>query len=279
MNKEKFFKDNKFLIVLDLDGTLLNQDSKISSSSFKYLQELISYGNKIVLASGRSDSNLLKFYNKLKLDTPLISYNGSKISFPGTNKKEIAYCLDKDIIFKFINHFGQDKFVNIMAEDDNNAYFKKRYELFESFFSADKKEIKIGNILENIKEDLFSFIVQSDSSKDNELLNDYLKSISDDYRLRFWYDAPLFGEFYQVGINKGSALEKVIDMLKFKKENVIAFGDGSNDAEMLETAFHSFAMVNGAKILKEKAKYTTKYSNAEDGVIKAVEGLFQVLSK
>lgn len=279
VNKKDFFNNNKYLIALDLDGTLLNSDSEISSNSIKFLKELISYGNKVVIASGRSDTNLEKFYNKLNLNTPLISYNGSKISFPNTKKKDISSKLDKEVVFKFINHFGQDSFVNILAEDDTNAYFKKKYELFESFFSAEKKEILIGDVLKNIKRDLFSIIFQSSDTSNNDNMYSYLKSINPEYGIRFWHDAKVYGEFYKEGINKGSALKKVAKILKIKEENVIAFGDGTNDLEMLCAANHSFAMKNGSDTLKKYAKYVTNHTNSEEGVIKALESLFKMLDK
>jgi hydroxymethylpyrimidine pyrophosphatase-like HAD family hydrolase len=45
-------------------------------------------------------------------------------------------------------------------------------------------------------------------------------------------------------VNKGEAVKKVLQVLKIKKEQAIAFGDGMNDKEMLEVVGESFAMGN-----------------------------------
>lgn len=276
---KSFFNDNKYLIALDLDGTLLNKENIISPSCIKYLKQLASYGNKIVLSSGRSDTNLLKFYNQLELNTPLISFNGSKITFPNSKKKSISYTINLDIINRFLSFYLEDDFVNLFGEDDNKIYFFKEYKLIEEFFKSDNKEIQYGSILDNVKNNLFSLIVLSSDTSKNEEMNKYLNSLNSKYHLRFWYDYPVFGEFYQDGVNKGNSLKRVASILKIKKENVISFGDGHNDIEMLKYANYPFAMKNGSSLLKKEIKSVTKYTNDEDGVVKTLQELFDSLIK
>ena len=273
-----YFKDNPYLIALDLDGTLLNKEGKISSKSKEYIKELQSYGNKIVLSSGRSDTNLLFFHKQLNLNTPLISYNGAKISFPKTRKKDIAYTFDEKIIKEFLSHYQETSFINIFGEDDSNAFFLKEYKVFEDFFASGNKTIIYGSFLENVKNNLFSLIVQSSDTSNNDEMDKFLNSIHKDYHLRFWYDFPVFGEFYQDGVNKGNSLKKVASYLKIKKENIIAFGDGNNDLEMLKFSHYPFAMKNGSSLLHKEIKKVTKYTNDEDGVVYSLQELFSSLS-
>jgi len=73
--------------------------------------------------------------------------------------------------------------------------------------------------------------------------------------------------------NKGTGLAQLIKNLGIKKEEVLAFGDGGNDLELLKNAGWPVAMENACEALKPLAKLTAK-SNAEDGVADMLERIF-----
>jgi len=73
--------------------------------------------------------------------------------------------------------------------------------------------------------------------------------------------------------NKGTGLAQLIKNLGIKKEEVLAFGDGGNDIELLQNAGWPVAMANACDALKSIAKLTTK-SNSEDGVADMLEKIF-----
>ena len=80
----------KYLIALDMDGTLLNNNNQISNLTKEYLINLASQGHKIIISSGRPIRGIISYYNELKLDTPIICYNGAYI-YPGKENIE-EYC-------------------------------------------------------------------------------------------------------------------------------------------------------------------------------------------
>jgi hydroxymethylpyrimidine pyrophosphatase-like HAD family hydrolase len=59
-------------------------------------------------------------------------------------------------------------------------------------------------------------------------------------------------------------------------ENCLAFGDGDNDAEMLKTAFFSYAMENGSTTAKISARYVTEKNNDKDGVAIELQKFFEL---
>jgi len=73
--------------------------------------------------------------------------------------------------------------------------------------------------------------------------------------------------------NKGTGLTQLIKLLNISKEEVIAFGDGGNDYQLLESAGWPVAMENAHEDLKSYAKIITK-SNVEDGVADLLEKIF-----
>ena len=75
---------------------------------------------------------------------------------------------------------------------------------------------------------------------------------------------------------KGSGLLYVLQQLELDKNSAIAFGDGDNDADMLEQAGVGVAMANAMPLCMEKADYISK-SNDEYGVAEVLELLIDVI--
>ena len=71
-------------------------------------------------------------------------------------------------------------------------------------------------------------------------------------------------------VNKGSALQYFLRYFDAKPSELIAFGDGMNDKEMLELAGYSYAMENAEPALKKIAKYEAP-SNNTDGVLEVLD--------
>ena len=70
------------LLVLDVDGTLLNSQKEISSHTLSALLKAQHMGIHIVLASGRSTNGVMPIAKKLELDKfggYILSYNGGQI--------------------------------------------------------------------------------------------------------------------------------------------------------------------------------------------------------
>lgn len=72
------------------------------------------------------------------------------------------------------------------------------------------------------------------------------------------------------GVNKASAIKYFLRYFNVKPEELIAFGDGMNDAEMLQLAGYSYAMANADPDLKKIAKYEAP-SNDDNGVLKVLD--------
>lgn len=64
--------NRKYLIALDLDGTLLTDDKKIALPSKQIIQTLIDQGHIVVIATGRSNRMSILYYRELGLTTPMI---------------------------------------------------------------------------------------------------------------------------------------------------------------------------------------------------------------
>ena len=84
--------EKKYLIAMDLDGTLLPDYGTINEKLIKIIDLLQKKGHRFVIETGRPFRSSIFVYNAFKLDTPLVNYNGCYITHP----------LDKN--YKCLNH-------------------------------------------------------------------------------------------------------------------------------------------------------------------------------
>lgn len=264
------FQNQKFMIVLDLDGTLLTSDKKISRRTKDVLTRLSRQGHIVTMASGRPPRAILPFYDSLGLDAPLIGYNGSIILNPAEGKVlfERRFALSK--VQEFLSAFPSSLFLNIEAEYGNEMFFLRPQEKYEDYFHREGMKCHYGELKDRLREDLNAFLIEVKDPKDRPLMSSFVERY-DDIGLRFWYDSDHVGEFYFYDVNKATSIRTLERIYGIDRAHVICFGDADNDIEMIGTAGISFAMKNGSKELREVADYVTPQDNDHDGIAIALE--------
>ena len=78
-------------------------------------------------------------------------------------------------------------------------------------------------------------------------------------------------ELFNKGTGKYNGINRVAQIENIKNENIIAFGDGLNDIDMIEKCGVGVAMKNALIDVKQKANFITDKSNSEDGIIDFLE--------
>lgn len=267
--------NNRYLIALDCDGTLLNDKKEIGPLTLAYLKELQSRGHLIVLASGRPSRAIMPYYDELGLKSPYVAYNGALIHNPFKKKEKVlSHLIKKEVIFDFLSRFKEDSFKNLMSENEKDIYYLHDAKTYDLFFHPEGVNKKVGSFSKLIQNDEFNFLIESQDLSRNQEIERYVLNRYEDLAIRFWYDVPQFGEFYYKSINKGTALLDICHEYKIPLANTIAFGDSPNDTEMLTTVKTSFAMANGAAPLKQAASFVTPYDNNSEGIYKALKEIF-----
>lgn len=262
----------KYLVALDLDGTLLNNKKEISVTTKNYLTKLTEAGHKIVLVTGRPYRGCVNFHKELNLDTPLICNNGNSIFNMGTNSfPNYTNFMDKktaDEIFRFMKDDLVMAFYNV---GDNFYSYKTKGKQFNYYHIEEDTKI-IARDLDHIDNEppiiKLYFIPVSAQEKFETFMENY-----PDILYRSWgtFDGIILYEIHNNNADKGTALLKVANYLNVDKEDIISFGDGVNDFELLNVAGHGVFMINGNEELKKTTKHKTTYTNDNDGVIKYLE--------
>lgn len=94
------------LLIMDIDGTLVNDQKQITEKTKKALMELQKHGVKLALASGRPAKGLIKMADQLNMN----EYGGILISSNGAK----AETMDGEVLFENQSHWNSPiKFWNI----------------------------------------------------------------------------------------------------------------------------------------------------------------------
>jgi len=167
---------------------------------------------------------------------------------------------------------------NYMYSSGDDAYMfdenwgKKAHDKYqENIILIDKEEyikkVKSGES----KVNRVCFMVKS---KDEvEEIKKKFENIRNKYHLECVYFPNIFLDYMPNQTNKGTGIKQLIKLLNISKDEVLAFGDGNNDIELLKNVGWPVAMANATDQLKSHAKIITQ-SNAEDGLANLLENIF-----
>ena len=85
------------------------------------------------------------------------------------------------------------------------------------------------------------------------------------------FDKERWLDISQKGIQKYKGISQIAKIENIPNENIIAFGDGLNDIDMLQHSGIGVAMKNALPEVKKISNYVTEKTNDEDGVIAFLE--------
>lgn len=264
-------------IILDIDGTLVNSQKKISERTKKALLLAQEKGIKLILASGRPIRGMMNVMHELEMDKHhglVVAYNGASVM--DCESKEIVFnkAMTPEEAQSVLNHVKNFDVIPMVAKDEtmyvNNVY-NGMLMYKNNLINIIEYESRGGNYLLCEKSDLAAFV---DFPLNKILLAgdpDYLKEnyskISEPFKgkLSSMFTAAFYYEFTAQGIDKANALNEVLVPMGIKPEDTISFGDGQNDLSIINFAGIGVAMGNAVEELKNAADEIT-LSNDEDGI-------------
>lgn len=273
------------IIAMDMDGTLLNSRKVISPRTKESLLEAERAGMMLILASGRPTTGLMDFARELKMEEYhglLVAYNGSKVVDCSDGKELFNQAMTVEEGKAVLEHMK--KFDQVRPIIDHGEYMYVN-NVYHQMIQLDGKEFNVMEYESRSnkfklceKEDLAAFadfpLNKILTTADPEYLQAHYKEMMEPFKdtLSCMFTGRFYFEFTAKGIDKAKALDSVLTPMGYKREEMIAFGDGHNDASMLSYAGYSVAMANGVEELKAQADEVTA-SLDEDGIALVVERL------
>lgn len=265
------------IIAIDLDGTLLHSDNTISDYTVDTIQKVREQGHHVVIATGRPYRMALDHYKRLKLDTPMITFNGSLTHLPGKQwDYEKSVTLDKKYLFDMLAASDRYEMDFIASEYRKKVYITFDYpdRIDPALFGLDEITEKLRLHPEKITSNPNALLMQTRASDKIELASTIQKQFNNEIEVDSWGGPLNILEVSPKGVNKAFALSYLLSLFNKTADDLIAFGDEHNDTEMLHFAKKGYAMKNASQVLLPYADEQLAYTNEEDGVARQLDKLF-----
>lgn len=265
------------VIIMDVDGTLTNSKKVITKKTKDALIKAQDNGVLLILASGRPTSGLMDFAKELKMDKNhglLVSFNGSKVVDCETGEvlfNETMSIEQGQAVLEHMKNFNVKPMIDKGDYMYVNDVFDNQINYKGEILNIIQYESRGGKFKLCEKDDLAAFadypLNKILTAGDPEYLKEHYKEMMEPFKdtLSCMFTADFYFEFTANGIDKAKALDTVLIPMGYKREEMIAFGDGHNDASMVKYAGIGVAMANAVDDLKAIADEIT-LSNEEDGI-------------
>lgn len=254
--KENSNMSQQSVIFFDIDGTLLDHEKQLPSSTKEAIQELKRQGHIVAIATGRGPFMYKDLRDELGINT-YVSYNGQYVVVEG--EEVYGNPLDKTALKRLSE--------NALANEHPLVYMDPNY------MKASVPEHP--SITESISTLKVAMPSHDPHYYENNNLYQTLLFCTEEEEKQYVDAFPEFDfiRWHRVsmdvlprGGSKAIGIEKAVEKLQIPAERVYAFGDGPNDLEMLSSVHNSVAMGNGVDEVKKLAKYVTKPVD-EDGIL------------
>lgn len=263
-------KFDGILFVTDLDGTLLNDDKKISKENKQAIKYFEDEGGLFTFITGRIPFGTRMILEQFVPKIPFGCMNGGGIY--DYSEKKLLWCktLPKSAfeIVEFVDKNFPDMGIELTSAERSFFHRKNVYteehRLMELF-----DDIKCH--YSEIKEDIVKIIFIDEASKMPALISAIQKhpKFSEFY---FVASDPKYYELLPKDSNKGNLLIKMAELLGVDIKRTISVGDNDNDVLMLKTAGVGFAVSNASDKAKQAADFIT-VSNEEHAIAKIIDDL------
>ncbi|MGM7700997.1 Cof-type HAD-IIB family hydrolase [Pseudalkalibacillus sp. Hm43] len=244
------------IVFFDIDGTLLDHEKRVPKGTISAIQELQDNKIPMVIATGRAPFMFKDLRTQLGING-FVSFNGQYVSYDD----QCVYNnpLDEEILTRLVNHSSDHDhpMVFLNTEEGRTTHLehphvqKSMDDLKMHHPSHDPDFYKGRSIFQ-------ALLYCDDMEKES-----FYRDTYEDFNFIRWHQ-------YSIDVlprtgSKAVGIEKMIQHLGYRQEDVVAFGDGLNDLEMLEYAGTGIAMGNAKKAAKRSADFVTKAVD-DDGI-------------
>lgn len=258
------------VIVTDLDGTLLDAEHRLGDFTRDVLQALAKQGVHIVLASGRPWADVDAIRQRIGVDCYLITANGARVYAPG-GRAVFARDLPPALTGELLSLATPGLRLNLYRDKD---------------WLVTEPNLEL---LQYHKDSGFSYRVVEPAALPTSGVAK-LFWIGDEQTLQgieaevmtlvgtlgeVTYSLPTSLEIMAAGVSKGAGLQAVLDELGNSRDEVLAFGDGLNDRDMLALAGQGVVTANANPALSEQdPSLEIIGSHTEESVARYLSELF-----
>ncbi|URZ08024.1 Cof-type HAD-IIB family hydrolase [Clostridium felsineum] len=234
-----------WLLISDMDDTLINSDRRISDKNIEAIKKFQSLGGRFTIATGRTMESAYRYIRDLPVDLPVILYNGAKIYDFQNEKTVFEIELEDRVkeIVKKIKEYNPSFGIEIYSNENTYIYsscrfterFKKRgYEVFYE-------------IPETLWKENWTKVLVLAEEEDEDYLEENFENLFG--KINLVRSGENYLEILPDNLSKGAALKNLCNLKNIDINKVISVGDNMNDYELIKSAGYGFCVLNGNKKL------------------------------
>ena len=250
-------KFDGYLLVSDLDGTLIGRDHSVSDENVAAIREFVAEGGRFLGATGRTELNVRPYTAGIPLSSPWILYNGAAIYdweralfiYKAPLPRSLAEAFVARVMARFrqvnVQVYAGGPFCQVNPDGQPDAIAVREQQTFEDKPAA------------AITDDWLKVLFCSDVPEHLDGIEalfegDPLRGVAHSMR-----SGPRYFEVTAQGVNKGTALAHLKKLLDPAPRRVVAIGDYNNDIEMLQESDIPAAPESALSEVKQHAKIIT----------------------
>lgn len=246
-------------IFLDIDGTILDYNEKIGELTKEVIKEVQNLA-QIIFVSARRFNRILPILIELGFNNKsnfCVAFNGSQI---WRNDGELIFddSITKTNAIKLKQFITKNKILNCLVYTEKETFEFEKIDDFDKFASENK---------------IYKFVINESYENITNIKSKIQKSLASSFDA--FCSASSLLEIVKKGVNKGSAVKNIIEMLNLDASETLAIGDSENDLSMFESVGTSVAVCSAETLVKHSADFITDSRN-DDGVGKALAKFFKI---
>lgn len=259
------------LLVFDLDGTLLEKDGTLDPRTVDLLKQLDGSGLKSTVATGRSLKSTRHFIETLSLKIPVILFNGARIYDSASGSYIYSKSLPWSIVERFVS-LCKDLSVSLFLFVDEDVYaMNPNLRAGDYIFRDGLSYFPIVNLNWLSGREVTKIVI---AGLINELTKLRSSTQFNDLRINVTQSEENLLEVLPAGVSKAEALKWLCGFLRLDLKDVVAFGNGENDLEMIKIAGTGITFADAPASLRYHARMvlsTCGYVGLREFVEKLIE--------
>lgn len=262
------------LIATDVDGTLLDDDERVTPRTRQAVQAAVASGVQFVLATGRPPRWVPPVVEALGFAPMAVCANGAVIYDPDQDRIISARTLDIDVLTELAEMATRVipgvglavERVGRTAHDAATPQFVSSPGYEHAWLNPDNTEVSLEDLL---SAPAVKLLIRKAGARSSDMAAELAKHIGLQGDITYSTNNGLI-EINPLGTSKATGVEEVARPLGITAEDVVAFGDMPNDVPMLLWAGHGVAMGNAHPDAIAAANEVTA-TNADDGLARVLE--------
>ncbi len=262
------------LVVVDLDGTLLDGDGEMPQGTLETIRALQDRGIAFAPASGRQHATLVRHFDEVGGELVVIAENGAYVTRGGHEVS--THALDLDWVRELVRHVrrlgrgGVD--LGVVVCGKASAWIERTDAPFVDVVERYYLKLSTTDDLTSVEDEVLKVAVY-DFGDPNAVTAPDLTNFCAPQPVvvsgHHWVDVM------GLGVHKGLAVRDLQRALGVTPAQTMAFGDFLNDLEMLEAADHSYAMANAHPEILRVARHVAP-ANTDNGVLRTLQDVLDL---